>query len=589
MKRSRRLVVLAFVLVTLALAALEARVFYLQVLEGDELARRLSPYHLRELGLPAPRGQILDRHGELIAVSVPAWDVEVYRPAVSKPKLLAARLSECLPVSQEEVAPCAPDGNQPRVKILAKGLQDDAIIWRLQQMKEKRLLPGVTLRKRFLRRYPQRELGGMLVGFVNYAGEGVSGLEAAYDGLLAGESGSRSLRHDAKDIEIADERCEEIAPRPGGDIVLTIDMRLQHLAAEALRVLRETYRADRAVAIVTHPRSGELLALVQFPSVDPEDLESSRPRDWRNIAVEDYDAPGSIFKAFSMAMALEKGVVRLAESIDCENGSYRIPGRVIRDVQALGRVPLEDVIVHSSNVGMTKVFLRLVPEGTPKGSELFRYPYQTLLNLGFGRKTALGLPHESPGKLTDLEEWSRNYTLASVAFGYEVGTSALQLAQAFGVFPNEGILVPLRLVREIRLPGEKPRAIETAPPGRVFSRETAATVTRMLRRVVEEGTGESCRIPGVAVAAKSGSSVPPGREDQPCTKTALFVAFAPVEEPQLLVLVVAQKDATTGKFRGGTVAAPAVRMILEGGLAVLNVSKTERCDDLPAGGRHAGF
>jgi cell division protein FtsI/penicillin-binding protein 2 len=292
-----------------------------------------------------------------------------------------------------------------------------------------------------------------------------------------------------------------------------------------------------------------------------------------------------------MAYALDRGVVHLGEIIDCENGTLHVPGRhPITDTHPMGEVPLREVLVHSSNIGMIKVAQRLVPSDEPKGGRNFKPIIDQLRLLGFGQASGLGL-HESAGTITALPNWHRNQTLTSVAFGYEIGVTVVQMAAAYSAFCNDGVLQPLRTIKEVRFADGS----VTQPPSRqrrrVMSHDTSGAVLDMLRGVVDEGTGKSIEFPPVDVAGKSGTTTPPERFDPEAgrTKVASFVAFAPASNPELLVIVVAHKEGVKGHYYGATVAGPAVREIISKGLALKGVVLDSRSDGVGERQGHAGY
>ncbi|MFO0985508.1 MAG: penicillin-binding protein 2 [Planctomycetota bacterium] len=591
--------VLAFAFLLVLLLALEGRLFFLQILRSPATVLLVTRYQLRDVKEPRARGRIVDRSGRALAESVPAYDIELWRPALgaaSRPRdiidrahLMATTLGRFLPITAAQLLPSA--GSRPYA-LLRADVTEPSVVLPIMQLAENGKLRGVDLRRDYARRYPHGELTGWTVGYVNHEQDGVFGIEGMYDQVLKPKAGERTLRHDGRNVEYFDPCLDADPGAAGSDVVLTIDLLLQDIVHSALGKTVAEHAPDQVVAIVTNPRTGDVLAVDQWPPLDPEQLNKVHGDGWSNRAFQDYYTPGSTFKPFIMALALDRHVVQLGETIDCENGRLSVPGRKpITDVHPLGVVPLAEVIVHSSNVGMVKVGQHLVPADEPKGGSHFRPVLQTLQALGFGSLSGLGFPCENPGRLTALKDWTRNYTLTSVSFGYEVGVTAVQMAAAYSVFCNGGWLQPLRIVKQIEHADGTITPCAPRARRRVYGAAAADAVRDMMVGVVEEGTGKQVEFPPIGIAGKSGTTTPPGRFDpeQGRAKVASFVAFAPAQDPTLLVLVVARKNAVKSTYYGATVAGPAVREILEKGLALDGVVVAPVARGSGEEAAHAGF
>jgi len=285
--------------------------------------------------------------------------------------------------------------------------------------------------------------------------------------------------------------------------------------------------------------------------------------------------PGSSFKPLIMAMALKRGTIALGQEIDCEGGSHRIGGRTVTDTHVDYRwLDPAGVLIKSSNIGMSKIVLGLVPDDTPKGGAAFRPIWNTLTLLGFGRYPGIfDEDFESPGKMTDLARWTSTYTLVSLSFGNEIAVTPIQMASAFSVLANNGLYTPPRLIERMEAPDGSTIDLPTSPAYRVFPESVCRDVREMLVRVVEEGSGKRARIPGIQVAGKTGTAEKlPQREEV----TSSFIAFAPAEQPALLVLVVV--DEPQGQHYASQVAAPSVKAILERGLAYRGIiTQSDAC------------
>jgi len=450
---------------------------------------------------------------------------------------------------------------------IAGGRTDRNLIWEIHHLKEKRFLRGIHLEKTFRRSYPHGDLLGHVLGFVNHKGRGVSGIEAFADSFLRGVDGSRVFRKDGIQNEIYSSLAATTDGYPGGCISLTLDGTIQFFAESELREMERRYSPKWAAAVVLDPRTGHILAAASVPSLDPADPATGRNGHWINNVFQTEYLPGSSFKPLFMALALDNGTVDLDRALDCQNGKWKVGGRIITDVHGgFGLLTPAEILVKSSNIGMARIALGMVPEETPRGGQAFRPVYNHLRLMGLGRKPGVLLEsEESPGRLSPLERWSRIYTLVSVSFGYEMTVTPIQMAAAFMTIANSGLYLPPRLIESYSSGCGKVVRAPRAPACRVFSRESSIEIAHMLVRSVEEGTGRPARIPGCAVAGKTGTAMKDQNRDE---TTASFVAFAPADDPALLVLVVVDEPHAPSVF-GSRVAAPHVRNILEKGLAHL--------------------
>jgi len=344
--------------------------------------------------------------------------------------------------------------------------------------------------------------------------------------------------------------------------------------------VEKKYDPNWAAAVVLEIGSGRILASASVPAIDPGERSVGKPNRWTNNAFKEEYNPGSSFKPLMMALAMDAGVVDVGEQIDCENGRWRIGRRTVTDDHSYGLLSTSDVIAKSSNIGMSKIALRMVPDDAGRGNESFAPILNHFKLMGLGRRTGvMRSVEESPGIVTPLDKWSRVYTLVSVSFGYEVAVTPIQLAAAFSTLANKGVYIPPRLIDSYTDPDGNVIAAPRAPSCRVISEKTALAVTRMLERVVDEGTGKKAQIANCRVAGKTGTA----QKDCDRSKhTASFVAFAPADRPAIVALVVV--DEPKGSIYGGTVSAPAVGAILEKGLAHFGI----RSDELVIADRRRG-
>ncbi len=546
----------AFLLTALgAVAALLVwRSVWLQVVDREFLQQQGRAQFVREVTVPAHRGTITDRHGAPLALSTPVHSVG------ARPARLLAR--------PEHIETLARVFGVP-VESLRKRLQArrgrDFVYLRRQLPPEAidRLAPvladasaGVEVRREYRRYYPAGEAAGHVVGFTDIDDRGQEGVELAWDRLLRGEDGRNRV------IVAPGNRVVEdlgvIRPmRPGADLALSIDRRLQYLAYRELKAAVARHRARAGWAVLLDPRSGEVLAMVNQPSYNPNDGAQRRGELTRNRAVTDPIEPGSTMKPFTVAAALMRGEYRPDTPVDTSPGILKVGGRTVKDVRNYGVLDVTGVITRSSNVGAARLALSLEPDAL----------WSLYSAVGFGQIPGGGFPGEAPGVLRDFRGWS-TFEQATMAFGYGISVTALQLARAYGALANDGVLVPVSFVR-----------VETPPPGeRVMPAEVARQVRAMLETVVTPaGTGRRARVPWYRVAGKTGTvrkAVRGGYADD--RYRALFAGMAPASNPRLVLVVVIDEPAA-GQYYGGQVAAPIFSAIMADALRLLDVPP----DDLP--------
>lgn len=548
-RRVRMLVVLFCAAVTL----LTARAVQLQVLDSRFLADQGEARHLRVAKISAHRGAITDRHGEPLAVSTPVDSIwaeprELARAAHDLPRLAAAidKDSEWL------------------IRRITSSLDREFVYLRRHMRPEDAArvlamdIPGVHVLREYRRYYPAGEVTGHVVGFTNIDDVGQEGLELAYDHWLAAESGSKRVLRDrlgrlVEDIEILE------APRPGKTLVTSLDLRIQYLAYRELKAAVHHFGALSGSAVVMDVANGEVLAMVNQPSYNPNDRAQYSVSRYRNRAATDILEPGSSFKPFLIAAALQSGRFQPNSSIDTTPGFVTVGAKTISDDRNLGTIDVTKVLTKSSNVGVIKIALSLEPE----------YVWRVLARFGFGRVTASGFPGESAGLLNHYAHW-RAIGLATLAYGYGLSVTPLQLAQGYSIIGSRGLLRPASLVR-----------VESAPKGeRVVDPDTAEALVAMMETVVAPGgTGARAALDGYRVAGKTGTAWKYATggysEDQ---YVAVFAGLVPASNPSLAVVVVI--DEPKGDvYYGGEVAAPLFARIVSGALRLLAIPP----DDLSRG------
>jgi cell division protein FtsI (penicillin-binding protein 3) len=406
--------------------------------------------------------------------------------------------------------------------------------------------PGLGLLPEPLRLYPNRELAAHVIGFEGVEG-GLEGIERTFDAELAGTPGKAIVGRDALGREVTAPHVLEPS-QPGHGVMLTIDRTIQYVAEREIDAAYRRTRAKSAMAVVLDPRTGEVLALAIRPTFNPNAFLAAPSKDhWRNRAVTDPFEPGSTFKVILAAAALEEGVVRPDDLIYGENGSFTIAKTTIRDWKKYGWLTFSEVVQHSSNVGAIKVGLSLGRD---------RY-YRYMSAFGFGAATGAGLPGESRGLLRAPGRWSL-LSLPTMSIGQEVSVTALQMVAAFGAVANRGTLMRPRIVRAtFDAEGRELRRFEPTPVRQVISPETARTLTRILVRAVETGTGHNAAITGYGVAGKTGTAQkldPATRRFSRAAGVLSFVGWAPADEPRFVMFVML--DEPRNEIWGSEAAAP---------------------------------
>lgn len=568
-KRGRILAL--FLLVGLSFAFVAARLVHLQVFQKAALSARAERQQERLVRLEPKRGTIYDRMGRELAVSLDVDSVYAIPSGVDNSRILAQRLSRIL--QENERALERRLASDKRFVWVSRKV-DPARAEKVKDIGSKKI--GLLLEAR--RFYPKKTLAGPLLGFTGIDSEGLEGVELSYDSVLRGVNGWVLVEKDAfgRTVFPGGPGFEYTLPRAGKDIALTIDEVIQHIAEKEIdKALMQT-RAKGGVCIVMNPQTGELLALsvrslsAVRPAFNPNTPQHSKPGEWRNRAVTDVFEPGSIFKPFLAAAAIEEKVVHPLERFDCSAGKIQVADRVISDAKKHGVLTFTDVISESSNVGTIKVAQRLGKQ------RLFKY----ITAFGFGRKTGVDMPGEIAGLVKDYRLWS-GVSIGSISIGQEIGVTPIQMAAAFSALANNGILMRPYVVSEIiDRDGTGGRKFAPEPRGRTVSAETCRKLNKILQKVVESGTGQKARPEGYTAAGKTGTAQKIDPKTGVYSKreyVSSFAGFVPAGSPRLVIVVMI--DTPEGVVWGGSVAAPVFKSVAEQSLAYLQVPP----DD--AGGR----
>jgi len=537
-------------------AGLVARLFYLQILQHDELVALSDRQHLKTEEIFYGRGMIYDRNMSELASNIQFESVYVTPSKITDKKKTAAVLASALDLNEREVRKKISQG-KGFVWIKRKCPSGETDLLRRAGLSG---VDFVTEDKRF---YPKRQLASGALGFVGIDNQGLSGIEHQYDSLLQGATVKVVMEKDNKGrfVRAFDESTKPV--KPSRDLVLTIDEVIQFTAEYHLRKQVEKYKAKSGVVVVMDPDTGDILALASVPQFNPNNA-LAYPRSARdNRAVVNSYEPGSIFKPILAAAALDAGVTQPQDTFFCENGKFNLGQVQIGEASdhKFGNLSLNDIIAKSSNIGAIKIAQKL-------GSEKY---YDYIRKFGFGSKTEVGLPGESSGLLKGLSEWSP-LSLASISFGHEIGVTPIQMTAAIAAIANGGKLMKPRIVKSILKDG---KVVETFKPEivhRVISQKTSRQMIDILQNVVRDGTGKEAAVAGFEVAGKTGTAQKFDNATQSYSKTGYlssFIGFAPANAAKVVVLVMI--DEPQGSYWGGSVAGPVFSEVSKQVLRYLNV------------------
>jgi len=533
-------------------SSLIARAVHLQVFNKDFLNHQADARHLRVEKISAHRGTITDRNGEPLAISTPVDSIW------ANPKELAPAVDDV-----PQLARVLGVDSQQLIRRITRSMDKEFLYLKRRLSPEKAQevlalkLPGINVQREYRRYYPAGEVAGHLIGFTNIDDDGQEGLELAFNHWLAGEMGAKRVLKDRNGRSV--ENVESIRPpHHGKELRTSIDLRIQYVAYRTLKAAIQTHSAESGSIVVLDVQTGEVLAIVNQPTYNPNDRSQFSAERYRNRAITDIFEPGSSIKPLVVAAALESGEYRPSSVIDTAPGYVVVGPKTIEDSRNLGRISLTTILARSSNVGATKLAMSL------QADQL----WNTMTHFGLGSLTASGFPGESAGLLTHFSHW-RPISQATLAYGYGLSVTPLQLAQAYGVLGNNGQLRPISLV-----------ALDQAAEGdQIISRESANAVRRMLEEVVRPGgTGTGAAVTGYRIAGKTGTSWKFAAGGYSKDKyISVFAGLAPASNPRLAAVVVI--DEPTGElYYGGDVAAPVFADVMSESLRLLAVPP----DALPA-------
>lgn len=537
-------------IVLLALGLLVGRIVILHVVDRPFLQGQGDARTLRTDPIPAHRGMISDRNGEPLAISTPVVTLWANPQDVPEDPIQRLQLARALGMELDDLDARLERFASREFMFLRRQLTPEAA----QRVLDLRI-PGVYRQDEYKRYYPAGEVTAQLLGVTNVDDVGQEGLELAYQFYLAGEPGQRRVLKDrrgrlVRDLEVLREA------RPGGELTLSIDQRLQYMAYRELRAAVAEHDADGGVVVMMDARTGEVLAMANQPSYNPNNRAGLDPRGLRNQAIVDVFEPGSVMKPLAMAAIMESGQFPRDVEVDTSPGWMRIDRFTIRDIRNYGRLDLAGILEKSSNIGMSKLVLEL---DDPLVPDLYR-------RLGLGQSPETGFPGESTGTLPAPVRWSRSQW-AALSYGYGLSTSALQLASAYTAIANHGERLPPSLLK-----------LPEPPPGEpVIDRAVAHDLLRIMEESVQPTTGaRRAMVPGYRVAGKSGTVRKTGTGGYVQNAyRALFAGIAPVSDPRIVTVVMIDHPRGDSYF-GGAVAAPVFSRVVGSALRLLDVPPDQR-------------
>lgn len=533
-------------IVVLIYTGLLARSAYIQIVEPDMLKRQGDMRSMRVAANTVQRGSILDRNGDELAISVPVETVWADPKIIMDNNALTMTehwqaLADVLGKDVNKLTSRVVRNQSKRFVYLERKISP-AMAKYIRELK----VPGIHLRKESKRFYPTGEISAHIVGFTNVDDKGIEGVERVYDQLLTGKGGNKRFRKDAKGRKIEILSVEK--SQEAQNVTLTIDQRIQAIAYKELKGAVQAFKATSGSVVVADIHTGEILALTNSPSYNPNNRRNTAIHRFRNRAITDFFEPGSTMKPLAALTALEFGAAQADTVIDTSPGWMRLGGRRVNDPINRGKQSIEDILVNSSNMGTAKLALSV-----PKNFLLDKF-----FDAGFGENTGTDLVGESSGMMHDRQRWSK-FELATLSFGYGLAITPLQLTRFYSALANGGIKRELSIIKNQKKEGV-----------RVFSKEHAKSVTAMLETVVNKHVSRA-KIDGYRVGGKTGTSFKAVAGGYGNDYIGLFAGVAPITDPKVVVVVVINEPGGD-LYHGGEVAAPVFSRVMKGALQVLNVA-----------------
>jgi len=548
-------------------AVLAGRLAYLHWFTGQNLFQRATQQRTFREVLPARPGEILDRKGRLLATTVSSRSLFVVPSQIQKPWSVAVQLGQVLNLDPDQLLERLSRHRNKQFLWIKRRLSEK----KEQQIRELNLPEAIWgFRDEYLRSYPQNVLAAHVLGLRDIDGKGRGGVEQSFNSFLRGTDGFRLLVRDAhgKVIDVHSDHAE--APAHGLSLMLTVDSVIQFYTEKELDAVMDHWKSKSACAIVLDIPSGEVLAMASRPTFNPNRPADALPNAWKNTSISSIYEPGSTFKPFVIASALEQKVIQADEIFNCEQGEYRMGRRVLHDHHPYGRLSVTDILVKSSNIGMAKIGQRLTNKGL----------YQSAVNFGFGSPTGIELPGEIRGQLRPLKKWN-SYSTGSIPMGQELAVTPIQLITAHAALAHGGQLLNPRIAlrQTSTYFSQGPSQSEESPLPKISSQiidpEIATWIVQQpLTEVVERGTGRKAKLPDYTVFGKTGTAQkidPKTGKYSNRLHVSSFICGAPAENPRVLVLVVVNEPTVGTNHYGGVLAAPAAREILQKTLRYLEV------------------
>jgi cell division protein FtsI (penicillin-binding protein 3) len=559
LQKSKKRTVIIRTIIFFCFFVVFVRLFVLMVLDHEMLSKKAEQQYQTTKTIKAQRGRIWDRRMRPLAVNIETDSVYGVPSKAEDIEGLSRQLASVINLSAERI----------KTRFLTK--KDKSFVWLARKVDEETSFRIKTLRSALdleeigilteaKRYYPNGHIAAHIIGYTDIDNQGLAGIELIYNDYMKGRAGKVSVGMDARGQNLYEGLESYVA---GNELFLTIDETLQNIVERELENAAQRWKAESAVAIMMDPNTGEVLAMANRPTYDPNFPGSVDPSYRRNRAITDIYEPGSTFKVILASAAIEEGVVRPGEKFDVSQGFIRVPGGIIKDPHKHEILTFSEIIQKSSNVGAVQIGLRLGKE------RLYKY----IKKFGFGEKTGIDLPGEVRGLVRSIDKWSGR-SLASISIGHEIAVTPLQILRAYSAIANGGKLVKPYIVSEIV--SSNGEVIKRFPPmikRRVISESTARIMREVLKTVVEEGgTGESASIHGNLVAGKTGTAQMIDPETGTYSKedfVSSFIGFVPADNPKIALIVVIYKP--KGERYGGVVAAPVFKNIIEHSLIYLNI------------------
>ncbi len=537
------------------------RLFYLQLIKGNQFYQIALQQQEKYLIVRGERGKIFDSCGRVFAMDRNIYSIFADPSRVSNKKAAATKIASVLDMDFKLVLDRL---SKDRMFVwLKRNLDQDKAQEHLREIG----LNGLGIKIERKRIYPHNSLASQVLGAVDIDNRGISGLEFYYNDILEGAEGYRLTLGDGKNLTLNGFTTTYMPPKNGNTLVLTIDQVLQYYAQEEAEQIYKKYKAKRVSVVVMDPYNGEILSLVNIPTFNPNNIVDADLVNIRNSAIADIFEPGSVFKVITAAALLDQELIGLNDKIYCENGSYKMGRRILHDYHAYGDLDFKSVIVNSSNIGVAKAVMKMD-----------KYDFYEYLKLfGIGRPTGVDLPGESGGILREPGSWS-DYSQTSIAMGQEVAVNCLHLGKIMSIIANGGYSIKPHIVKEIRdESGFKTREINLSKGERILRPEVAKEMQLLLQEVVESGTGRNARSSLYNISGKTGTAQKANLEEGGYHKNkyvATFMGFIPTEEPKIVIVVTV--DEPQPLHFGGVVSAPAFKNIAEKAMLYLTVSENKR-------------